>query len=71
MREPRQTRPSTPPASARNLIVDGHPLVREGLAARISTQADLEVCGEASDTEEALALIRATSSLASPRRWLS
>ena len=42
----------------RILIVDDHPLVREGLAARISAQPDLEVCGEASTIEEALALIR-------------
>jgi DNA-binding NarL/FixJ family response regulator len=41
------------------LIVDDHPLVREGLAARISAQPDLEVCGEAADTDEALELIAA------------
>jgi DNA-binding NarL/FixJ family response regulator len=45
---------------ARVLIMDDHPLVREGLAARISTQPDLEVCGKASDVEEALALIHET-----------
>ena len=33
------------------LIVDDHPLVREGLAARISTQPDLEVCGKAFPVE--------------------
>lgn len=44
----------------RVLIVDDHPLVREGLAARISAQPDLQVCGEASTLEEALALIRTT-----------
>ncbi len=38
------------------LIVDDHPLVREGLAARISAQPDMEVCGEAADVDEALAL---------------
>ena len=32
----------------RVLIVDDHPLVREGLIVRISAQPDLEVCGEAS-----------------------
>jgi DNA-binding NarL/FixJ family response regulator len=42
------------------LIVDDHPLVRAGLAARISSQADMEVCGEASDVDEALALLDAT-----------
>lgn len=39
-------------------IVDDHPLVREGLAARISAQPDLQVCCEARDPAEALALIR-------------
>jgi len=38
-------------------IVDDHPLVREGLAARISAQPDMEVCGEAEDIESALELI--------------
>jgi len=38
-------------------IVDDHPLVREGLAARISAQPDMEVCGEAADIESALELI--------------
>ena len=46
---------------ARVLIVDDHPLVREGLVARISAQADLEVCGQASDIDEALSLLRATA----------
>jgi len=46
---------------ARVLIVDDHPLVREGLAARISAQPDLEVCGTAADLDEALALIRETN----------
>jgi DNA-binding NarL/FixJ family response regulator len=45
---------------ARVLIVDDHPLVREGLSARISSQPDMEVCGEASDVDEALALLDAT-----------
>lgn len=39
-------------------IVDDHPLVREGLAARISAQPDLAVCGVAASTDEALSLIR-------------
>ena len=38
-------------------IVDDHPLVREGLAARINAQPDMEVCGEAADIESALELI--------------
>jgi DNA-binding NarL/FixJ family response regulator len=38
-------------------IVDDHPLVREGLSARISAQPDMEVCGEADDIESALELV--------------
>jgi DNA-binding NarL/FixJ family response regulator len=41
--------------TAKILIVDDHPLVREGLAARIATQTDMVVCGEANDVEGALA----------------
>lgn len=44
-------------ARARVLIVDDHPLVREGLTVRISAQPDMEVCGEAADIAEALALL--------------
>jgi DNA-binding NarL/FixJ family response regulator len=38
-------------------IIDDHPLVREGLAARIAAQPDMEVCGEAADIESALELV--------------
>ncbi len=41
----------------RVLIVDDHPAVREALALRIGRQPDLEVCGEAADTADALRLI--------------
>ena len=40
---------------ARILIVDDHPLVREGLTTRISAQSDMEVCGEADGAADALA----------------
>jgi DNA-binding NarL/FixJ family response regulator len=46
--------------SARVLIVDDHPAVREALAIRIAAQPDLEVCGEAADATEALRLAAAT-----------
>jgi len=36
------------------LLVDDHPLVREGLALRISLEPDLHVCGEAAGPVEAL-----------------
>jgi DNA-binding NarL/FixJ family response regulator len=44
----------------RILIVDDHPAVREALAARIARQPNLEVCGEAADTSEALRLVADT-----------
>ena len=40
------------------LLVDDHPLVREGLANLINQQPDLEVCGEAGNEPQALELIR-------------
>jgi DNA-binding NarL/FixJ family response regulator len=44
----------------RVLIVDDHPLMRQGLAQLINQQPDLEVCGEAEDVPQA---IRQTSEL--------
>ncbi len=43
------------------LIVDDHPLVREGLAARIARQPDLEVCGEAEDVNDAFEIVKASN----------
>lgn len=40
----------------RILIVDDHPIVREGLAAVLEAQQDMEVAGEAGDGEEAVRL---------------
>ncbi len=39
------------------LIVDDHPLLRDGLAKVINQQPDLEVCGEAGDARSALSLL--------------
>jgi DNA-binding NarL/FixJ family response regulator len=44
-------------AAARVFIVDDHPVVRDGLAAQVALQPDLEMCGEAADAAEALALL--------------
>jgi DNA-binding NarL/FixJ family response regulator len=41
------------------LIVDDHPVVREGLALRIAHEHDLEVCGEAGDVQEAMERVKA------------
>ena len=45
----------TIPGAARVLIVDDHPVVREGVALQIATQRDLQLCGEAEDIPSALA----------------
>ncbi len=42
------------PARLRVLIVDDHPLTREGLRVALSTAADIEVIGEATTGEEAV-----------------
>jgi two-component system, NarL family, nitrate/nitrite response regulator NarL len=47
---------ATRPATVRLLIVDDHPLVRDGLRARLSVVAGLEVVGEAASGVEALGL---------------
>ncbi len=41
-----------PKASIRILVADDHPVVREGLIAMLSTQADFEIVGEAAHGEE-------------------
>lgn len=44
----------------RILIVDDHPVTRDGLAMRIEREPDLEVCGEACDIDDALQAIEKT-----------
>jgi len=46
---------------AKILIVDDHPVVREGLSAHIATQDGLEVCGEAEDIVDAFAVLAKTN----------
>src|SRR5438093_2484835 len=45
----------TPPK--RIFVVDDHPLIREGLAAQLANQPNMQVCGEAEDVAEALSRI--------------
>jgi DNA-binding NarL/FixJ family response regulator len=40
------------------IIVDDHPIVRQGLAELINNEQDLTVCGHAEDAHEALAIIK-------------
>src|SRR5207244_2064478 len=42
----------------RILIVDDHPIVREGLGAHIARHPDLTVCGEAEDVADALEKVK-------------
>ena len=44
--------------SIRIMAVDDHPLLRQGIAALITTQPDLELVAEARDGEEAVAQFR-------------
>jgi DNA-binding NarL/FixJ family response regulator len=43
--------------ATRVLIVDDHPIVREGLASLLSKQLDFEVCGEVDNVASALRLV--------------
>jgi DNA-binding NarL/FixJ family response regulator len=45
-------------ARARILIVDDHPMMREGLAQLIAHQPDMTVCGESGDAGDALEKVR-------------
>ena len=46
---------------ARVLIVDDHPMMREGLSALLSTQSDLVTCGEAANISDALKQVKETA----------
>jgi len=56
---PRKTQSSTEPRGKRTiLIVDDHPIVRQGLAQLINQESDLVVCGQAEDAHDAILAIR-------------
>ncbi|QBP75320.1 response regulator transcription factor [Herbaspirillum huttiense] len=48
------TTPPIAPATTRIMLIDDHPLVRDGLRARLETVPGLEVVAEAGNAEEAL-----------------
>jgi DNA-binding NarL/FixJ family response regulator len=50
---------SSKPASIRILVVDDHPVVRQGVAVLISTQSDMTLIAEASNGREAIQQFRA------------
>ena len=53
------------PGATRILMVDDHPIVREGMALFLNAQPDLHLCCEAGSTEEALdAMVRCDPALA-------
>jgi DNA-binding NarL/FixJ family response regulator len=49
--------PHKMPRERRILIVDDHPMMREGLTMRIKREPDITVCGEAGTAAEALRLV--------------
>lgn len=55
---PKTPEPASPRRKNRVLIVDDHPIVRQGLRRLIEQEEDLTVCGEAETTREAKAAIR-------------
>ncbi len=49
--------PSPKPNATRIMLVDDHPVVREGLAESIERESDLTVCAQAEERSEALGLL--------------
>ncbi len=45
---------------ARILVVDDHPIVRQGISQLIDRESDMQTCAEAADAEEALAACRSS-----------
>jgi DNA-binding NarL/FixJ family response regulator len=45
-------------AKAKIVIVDDHPMMRDGLTMRILSQSDLDVCGQAATQDEAIELVQ-------------
>jgi DNA-binding NarL/FixJ family response regulator len=47
-------------AKSRVLVVDDHPIVRQGLTLLINRESDLTVCGEAEDAHTAMQSLTST-----------
>lgn len=45
-------------AATRILVVDDHPLIAEGIRARLADNSEMEICGEASSVQEALVKVK-------------
>ena len=56
-----ETATATRTTPATVLIVDDHPTIREGLVYRLSRSSDLQVCGEVSDSAEAIEFLSTTT----------
>lgn len=54
MKEGNRLLKEAPPRRTRVLLVDDHPMLRQGIASLITASPDLEVCGEVSTATEAL-----------------
>ncbi|MCE5328368.1 MAG: response regulator transcription factor [Planctomycetaceae bacterium] len=50
--------PEKSACKTRLILVDDHPIVRQGIAMLVEKESDMEVCGEASSANEALTLIK-------------
>ncbi len=56
-----RTKKQGPVPKKKILVIDDHPMMREGLAQLIANEPDLIVCGEAGDATEGLTKIAATA----------
>src|SRR5262245_2606802 len=52
------TMTETTTTRAKVLLLEDHPIVRQGLAQMINDEPDLQVCGQADDTQAALKLVQ-------------